>query len=129
MKRVALAVPIVVLTAVLGGCGGQSDSKPAAGTGTGTTDGPATAQTFTVHGTDADAFSPATVQAKVGKLTLTLSNGGVPHNLVFDDKSLPGISVVSGGTTKSTVLTFDHAGTYTFMCTLHPGMSGKVVVA
>jgi len=128
VKRVALAVPTLVLSAALAGCGGQSDSKPAAGTGTGAADGPPAAQTFTIHGTDADAFSPATVRAKVGKLTLTLSNGGVPHNLVFDDKALHGISVVSGGTTKSTLLTLDHAGTYTFMCTLHPGMSGKVVV-
>jgi len=128
VPRLPLAVPVLVLIALLTGCGGTSDSTPAAGTGTGTADGPPAAQTFTIHGTDADAFSPATVRAKVGRLTLTLSNGGVPHNLVFDDKALHGISVVSGGTTKSTLLTLDHAGTYTFMCTLHPGMSGKVVV-
>ena len=125
MKRLLLpALAGLLLTA----CGGQSDSSPAAGTGTGTTDGPAAAQTFTIHGTDADAFSPATVQARVGRLTLTLQNGGVPHDLVFTDKALPGIAAVSGAATKSTVLTFSRAGTYTFVCTIHPGMAGKVVV-
>ena len=119
---------LLVLVLLLAACGGQSDSEPAAGTGSGTTEGPADAQTFTIRGTDADAFSPATVQAEVGSLTLTLKNGGVPHNLVFTDKALPGIAAVSGAATKSTVLTFTRAGTYEFVCTIHPGMAGKVVV-
>ena len=123
-----LLLPVVLLAGLLGGCGGQSDSTPEPGTGTGTADGPADAQTFTISGTDADAFDPATVQAKVGRLTLALRNGGVPHNLVFDDKALKGIPVVSGSAAKSTVLTFNRPGTFTFECTLHPGMAGKVVV-
>ena len=125
MKRLLV---LVLPCLLLAGCGGQSDSEPAAGTGTGTTDGPADAQTFTIRGTDADAFSPATVQAKVGTVTLTLKNGGVPHNLVFEDKALPGIAAVSGAATKSTVLTFSRVGTYRFVCAIHPGMAGKVVV-
>jgi plastocyanin len=125
VKRLLLPVLACVLVA---GCGGESDSEPAAGTGTGTTQGPATAQTFTIRGTDADAFEPATVEAKVGTLTLTLKNGGVPHNLVFEDKALPGIAAVSGAASRSAVLTFRQSGTYRFVCTIHPGMAGKVVV-
>ena len=126
MKRLLLlALPCLLLTAA---CGGESDSVPAAGTGTGTTDGPATAQTFTIRGTDADRFDPATVQARVGTLRLTLKNGGVPHDLVFADKALRGIAAVNGAATRSTVLTFSRAGTYQFVCTIHPGMAGKVVV-
>ena len=124
-----LVVPVILLVGLLGACGGRSDSEPAPGTGTGTAEGPAGAQTFTISGTDADAYDPATVQAKVGQLTLSLHNGGVPHNLMFDDKALKGIPVVSGSATKSTVLTFDRLGTYTFECTLHPGMTGRVVVS
>ena len=129
MQRLPLVLSAVVLAGLLAGCGDTSDSKPDPGTGTGTADGPAQAQTFLIRGTDADAFDPATVQAKVGRLTLTLRNGGVPHNLMFDDKALKGIAVVSGSATKSTVLTFDRTGTYTFECTLHPGMAGKLVVS
>jgi plastocyanin len=123
-RLLVLVLPCLLLT----GCGGESDSTPAAGSGTGTTEGPADAQTFTIRGTDADAFSPATVQAKVGTLTLTLQNGGVPHDLVFKDKGLPGIAAVSGAATRSTVLTFRRTGTFQFVCTIHPGMAGKVVV-
>jgi plastocyanin len=108
-------------------CGGSH--APKSGGGVGTADGPAGAQTFTVHGNDRDQFVPQTVQAKVGTLTLALQNGGVPHNLTFKDSALPGIGVVSGTGTKSTTLTFRSAGTFVFECTIHPGMEGKVVVS
>jgi plastocyanin len=123
---------LLVLLALSGavGCGSPSDQgTPAPGSGTGTAEGPATAQTFTIHGTDRDQYVPATVAAKVGTLTLTLQNGGVPHNLAFRDGGFPGIAAVSGAGRRSTTLTFDKAGTYVFECTIHPGMSGKVVVS
>jgi plastocyanin len=81
-----------------------------------------------VHGNDNDQFVPQTIAAKVGTLTLTLRNGGVPHNLTFRDAALHGIGVVSGAESKSTTLTFDRPGSYAFVCTIHPGMDGKVLV-
>ncbi|GAC1442967.1 MAG: hypothetical protein NVSMB55_15190 [Mycobacteriales bacterium] len=116
----------VLLLAGIAACGGSH--APKAGGGTAAADGPATAQTFTIHGTDRDQFAPQTLTAKVGRLTLTLQNGGVPHNLTFQSKGLPGIGTVSGAETKSTTLTFDAPGTYVFECTIHPGMMGKLVV-
>jgi plastocyanin len=125
VKRLLVLLALVPTAA----CGSPSDQNALSpGTGTGTAEGPAEAQTFLLHGNDRDQFVPATVDAKVGKLTLTLQNGGVPHNVTFAEKALTGISAVSGSATKSTVLTFDKAGTYDFVCTIHPGMSGKVVV-
>jgi plastocyanin len=121
---VLLAAPLLALA--LAACGGSHAPKDGGGAGTAT--GPVTAQTFTVHGNDQDQFVPQTIAAKVGTLTLTLQNGGVPHNLTFSDASLPAIGVVSGNATKSTTLRFPKAGTYTFACTIHPGMDGKVVV-
>jgi plastocyanin len=121
-----LLVVLLVLTAA---CGGGSDSTPEPGTGTGVADGPPTAQTFTIRGTDRDQYAPATVQAKVGTLTLTMQTGGVPHDLVFADKALPGIATTSAGSPKSTTLTFARPGTFTFECTIHPGMAGKIVVS
>jgi plastocyanin len=110
----------------LAACGGSH--APKAGGGTGTTSGPADAQTFTMHGNDHDQFVPQTLTARVGRLTLTLRNGGVPHNLTFRDPALHGIGVVSGAESKSATLTFDKPGTYAFVCTIHPGMDGKLVV-
>ena len=52
-----------------------------------------------------------------------------PHDLVFADKTLPGIGTTSSGNPKSTTLTFRTAGTFTFECTIHPGMAGKIVVS
>ena len=121
--------PAALLTclALVAGCGGSHAPKAAGGVGT--TVGPATAQVFTIHGNDRQQFLPQTVQARVGRLTLTLQNGGVPHNLTFRTQGLPGIGTVSGAATKSTTLTFTAPGSYTFVCTIHPGMEGKVVVS
>jgi plastocyanin len=126
VKRCLALLPLLALAA----CGSPSDTNsPASGTGTGAASGPPSAQQFLVRGNDRDQFVPATVTAHVGTLTLTLQNGGVPHNLTFDDRTLPGIGTVTGAATKSTTLTFDKPGTYTFQCTIHPGMAGKVVVS
>jgi plastocyanin len=122
--------PLVLLAvlplAAVAACSGSH--APKSGGGVGTTAGAPSAQTFTIHGNDRDQFVPQTVEAKVGSLTLTLQNGGVPHNLTFQSSALQGISTVSGSETKSTTLTFSSPGTYTFVCTIHPGMTGKVVV-
>jgi plastocyanin len=123
VKRLA-ALTVALAVA---GCGGSHAPRP--GGGVGTTEGPADAQVFTIHGNDRDQFVPQTVQARVGVLTLALRNGGVPHNLVFQSGGLPAIGVVSGSGVKSTRLTFTAPGTYDFVCTIHPGMDGKVVVS
>jgi plastocyanin len=121
------APAVLAALSLAAACGGSH--APKAGGGVGTAAGPATAQTFTIHGTDRDQFVPQTVAAKVGTLSLALQIGGVPHNLTFKDPALPGIPVVSGGGTRTTTLTFDKPGTYAFECTIHPGMDGKVVVS
>lgn len=128
-----MRAPLLVLTPLLGllaACGGSSGGAGGAGGGTaGTATGPAGAQVFTIRGTDRLQFDPQTVNAKVGTLTLTLHNGGVPHNLKFADPALPAIPTVSGDRTASATLRFTKPGTYTFVCTIHTGMAGKVVVS
>jgi plastocyanin len=125
MRRTPLLAAVAL--AGVAACGGSH--APKSGGGTGAAEGPASAQTFTVHGNDRDQFVPQTVVAKVGTLTLTLQNGGVPHNLTFRDPSLASIGVVSGGETKSSVLRLSAPGTFVFVCTIHPGMQGKLVVS
>jgi plastocyanin len=121
------AARVAAACLLLSACGGSHAPRP--GGGTGTTSGAADAQVFTIHGNDRDQFVPQSVQARVGVLTLTLRNGGVPHDLQFRDSSLPGIGVVSGAGTKSTRLTLSEPGRYDFVCTIHPGMDGKLVVS
>lgn len=122
------ALVALAATALLAGCGGSGGSS--GGTGSVTTTGAAGAQTATVGMTDQLKFSPSTVQAKVGTVTLTVRNEGqVPHNLVFDDSALGKTGTVDGKSDTTLKVTLSKAGTYRFVCTFHPGMGGKVVVS
>ena len=127
MKRsLTLASVAVVL---LAGCSSGS-SGAAEDTGSVAASGSADAQTAEVGMTDKLVFAPTTVTAKVGKVTLSAQNeGNTPHNLTFDDKSLGKTGTISGKETKDVTVTFDKAGTFTFTCTFHEGMDGKVVVS
>jgi plastocyanin len=126
---------VLVLPLALSACGGGGDAKGGGGPnssagGTVAAQGPADAQTATVAGTRKLTFSPSTVTAAPGTLKLTLKNDdGVPHDLQFADAALgKDIPVVSSGSSTGT-FHFPKAGRYSFVCTLHPGMEGAVVVS
>jgi plastocyanin len=75
-------------------------------------------------------FTPNVVVARVGTLTLTIKNlGVVPHNLVYDTDGLGRTSSIAGGASQDLKTVFSKAGTYTFTCTFHAGMDGRVVVS
>jgi plastocyanin len=116
----------VLLTACGGGGGGGDRAAETAVDATGPTD----AQVAEVVSNDQLTYDPGIVNAKVGKLELSHRNSGsIPHNLVFDDKSLGAIDTVTEGQTKKMTLSFSQPGTYDFVCTFHSGQEGKVVVS
>ena len=118
--------PLALVPLLLMGC----SSSKAKDTGSVSTTGEAGAQTATLELTSSLAFVPNTVLAKVGTVTLTVSNTGqVPHNLEFDTKALGKTATVNGKTSVPLKVVFTKAGTFTFQCTFHPGMTGKVVVS
>ena len=120
---VLLGLLLVTLTA----CGGSSSPSQSAGNVAAT--GPATAQTVRIDGTGQLAFAPSTITAKVGVLTIELGIvGGTPHNLEFTEGDRAKIPLVTGAPQKASY-TFTQAGTYSFVCTIHPGMNGKVVIS
>lgn len=128
MKRVALS--LLVLPVLLSGCGGSSEAGGEGSAAAVTTTGSADAQKATVGMTDELKFAPDTVNAKVGTVTLDVANQGqVPHNLVFDEEALGKTGTVSGKESEDLKVVFDKAGTFTFVCTFHSGMDGKVVVS
>jgi plastocyanin len=70
-----------------------------------------------------DVFSPPNIQVAVGTtVTWTWNSGGNLHNVTFADTSSGNLG--SGTFTR----TFNTAGTFAFHCTLHPGMTGSVLV-
>src|SRR6059036_3969742 len=71
------------------------------------------------------SFGPATLTAPVGTTITWINRDDIPHTVVSTD-----------GVFKSKVLdtdekfsfTFSKAGTYPYFCSIHPKMTGKVIV-
>jgi plastocyanin len=126
MTRTPL-LALLLVPALVAGCSGSDSGSSDTSV---TTSGAASAQTATVGMNDKLKFDPNVVQAKVGTVTLSVDNlGKVPHNLVFDDESLGKTGTIAGKAKEPLKVTFAKAGTFTFVCTFHPGMTGKVVVS
>jgi plastocyanin len=116
---------LVVLS--LAGCGGGASSgssgggyaTPPAGTSSG---GTSSASGTTVVEKNF-AFAPATLDVKVGDTVTFKNEDSAPHNVKIDGKELgnqdPGASVT---------WTADKAGSFPYSCTIHPSMTGEIVV-
>lgn len=69
------------------------------------------------------AFKPATVRTKVGSVVTWRNSDPAPHTATGKQFSSPQLR--QGSTYRRR---FTRAGTYSYVCALHPGMRGKVVV-
>jgi plastocyanin len=104
---------------LLAGCGGGDAKSPTTPTTPTTQD----AEVFTPGNT----FSPFSTTIAVGA-TVKFNITGVPHNVIFvrTQAGAPAdINVVSNVVVSRTFAT---RGTFPYDCTVHPGMSGQVVV-
>lgn len=77
----------------------------------------------------AASFNPPSLTV-ANNSTVTFSNNStVDHNVVFDTPipvATTDIGLIAYGS--STMRTFGTVGTYNFHCTIHSGMTGRVVV-
>lgn len=76
-------------------------------------------------------FEPAEVTVPAGvTVRLTFVNQStLPHNLTVDDPiGAATATMVDPGAEETIEFTAPEAGEYTFVCTLHPGMEGTLVV-
>jgi len=71
------------------------------------------------------AFNPATVTIKVGEKVTWTNQDGAVHTVVADDNSWTSDSLEQGASFSHT---FDTAGTFTYICGVHPAMKGTVIV-
>lgn len=70
------------------------------------------------------SFRPARLIVAVGDpVTWSWEDGDVPHDVTFDDG--PASPLQDTGTWTRT---FDEPGTYPYVCSIHPGMTGTVTV-
>lgn len=71
------------------------------------------------------SFTPATLTVKLGT-PLTWTNGDdIPHTVVSDDQTFKSRVL---DTDEKFTFTPSKPGTYTYFCSIHPKMIGKVVV-
>jgi amicyanin len=70
------------------------------------------------------AFDPATITLKVGTTVTWINEDSASHTITSEGKFDSGI--LNKGDTFS--YTFNEAGTFEYICTLHPKMKGRVIV-
>jgi plastocyanin len=119
MRRLpALLVPVVLAaTVVLAGCGGGG------GGGGGGTDAALVTGVTEVAAKD-NRFTPAAIQVPAGtEVTWKFEDGFVPHDVKAD-----GFSSGEPQRKGTFTHTFAQPGTYAYHCTVHDGMTGRVVV-
>src|SRR4051794_30715016 len=70
-------------------------------------------------------FGPAEVVVPVGATVSWTNNDDIPHTIVAEDKSFRSKVLDTG---ESYSFTFKSTGSYGYFCSLHPHMTGKIVV-
>lgn len=71
------------------------------------------------------SFSPSSMTIKTGDTVTWTDLDSVSHTSTADDNSFDTGTLSTG---QSKTITFSKAGTYTYHCTIHPGMKGTIVV-
>jgi amicyanin len=131
-RWLALLLACLALGLVAAGCGGDDDDE-GGGNGAATTEQPADegggggggggGSEVSMEGIQ---FQPAEVTVGVGDTVTWTNDDSVAHDVTADSfSSGEGGGMASGDTFEQT---FDEAGTFDYVCTVHPGMEGTVVV-
>ncbi|HJU65425.1 MAG TPA: plastocyanin/azurin family copper-binding protein [Gemmatimonadaceae bacterium] len=120
--RVARWIAMVIAVAGCGGSGyGGDESDDPAGPN------PTPVQSATVQATPQLQFTPTPVNLLVGG-TVTFSFGATAHNVLFDATAGAPASIPGSNANTSIARSFPTAGNFRYVCDLHPGMTGRVVV-
>jgi amicyanin len=120
---------------VLAACGGGGGSNASAGdmagmamppgAGANATNAPAAAvATDAVHIKNF-AFSPAAVTVKAGSTLVWTNDDSIQHDVTFDGGGIKSATLNHNDTFSHT---FPTAGTYHYICSIHPFMHGTVIV-
>ncbi|WP_250279476.1 cupredoxin domain-containing protein [Frankia sp. Cppng1_Ct_nod] len=129
----AIIAALAVIFAVLGlaGCGSSAPTSSSTVVTSATPKIENGVQVFNVVGTAALKFSPSTLIAGPGKITvnLTVESGSPPHNLVVESISGARTDFASVDRPRSVTFTVDKPGNYRFVCTIHPSMQGTLTIS
>jgi plastocyanin len=147
MRRLlALLLALVALAVMAAGCGGGDDDDGDSGNGGGNApaaEEPAAEEPAAPTAEDGGGgsggtgpgtqvsmkdikFNPGTVTIKAGGKVTWTNDDSVGHDVTADDFESGSPGGIDGGSTFSH--TFKKAGTYNYVCSVHPGMKGSVKV-
>ena len=125
MKRLTLTFGLLALAAVLAACSGASaqaeqPSSPAGNPG---------GATVTIVAKDIKFVTPVVTVKASAAFAIDFDNqDGAPHNIAISDAG--GAKVFKGDIVSSSNVTYQvpalAAGTYTFICEVHPDMKGTI---
>ena len=144
MRRLlALLLTLLALAVVAAGCGGGDDDDGDSGNGGG--NAPAAEEPAAPSADHDDGgggsggtgpgtqvtmkdikFNPGSVTIKAGGKVTWTNDDSVGHDVTGDDFESGSPGGIDGGSTFSH--TFKKAGTYKYVCSVHPGMEGTVKV-
>lgn len=125
----SLVATALVVAASCGGGGSSYNSVTGTTTG-GTTGGTQTGGNTNPVVTNAisisdNQFTPSNAQVSVGTtVTWSWASGSSTHNVTFAD----GVSSGDKSAGATYTRTFSSAGTFTYHCTIHPGMNAQIIV-
>ena len=126
MKRLTLTFGLLALAAVLAACSGASAApgeQPSAPAGN------PSGATVAVVAKDIKFVTPAVAVKAGAAFAIDFDNqDGAPHNIAISDAG--GAKVFKGDIVSSSKVTYQvpalAAGTYTFICEVHPDMKGTI---
>jgi plastocyanin len=111
-------VPLLALLGAVGACGGSKSATPASSSA-------CPAGAVTVQMKDIE-FAPEKTRLKVGQTVCWTNEDDIQHDAVADDGAF-GSSLFGHGKTFSWKAT--KAGAITYVCSVHPGMTGELDVS
>ena len=134
--RLAAVTASIVSLAACGGDGATDETSGSASEPVAETPGDSGAGggDVEIKATQKLTFDPATLTATVGTAFngKLVQVGSIPHNIELDEFDVKGgdTMVTKDGESKSFSFTPDKAGTFTYVCTIHPAtMKGTLTVS
>lgn len=133
IRRLVLACVLLAVVAAISACSSSKKSSQLATTQSASSaqsgGGAQSASSASAGGTAVSvvnfSFSPATLTVPAGSTVTWTFKDSTDHNVTADDKSFASKNSSSGATYS---FHFSKAGTYSYMCTIHPFMKAKVIV-
>jgi len=130
MKKRANAFKVIAVLLVFAGFAaiqraaatGQASARPAGSQELAASSSPAGAAEVKI---DNFTFTPETITISAGTQVTWTNRDDIPHNVVSEDKSIKSKAL---DTDEKFSFIFTKPGTYSYFCSIHPKMKGKVVV-